>query len=153
MKDKKYITTIPQNFRWIYSRSNKKWVDKRSEFYNRSIKSWSQDNDIEIYSTHNEEKSVMVEWFIRNSKNKIYRYMASISKILYIDKLDNMVNKYNNTYHSTIKMKPVDVKSSTFIDLSKKNNKNKTPKYKNIFTKGYIPNWSEVFVIDKLCIE
>ena len=79
--------------------------------------------------------------------------MASISKILYIDKLDNMVNKYNNTYHSTIKMKPVDVKSSTFIDLSKKNNKNKTPKYKNIFTKGYIPNWSEVFVIDKLCIE
>ena len=153
MKDKKYITTIPQNFRWIYSRSNKKWVDKRSEFYNRSIKSWSQDNDIEIYSTHNEEKSVMVEWFIRNSKNKIYRYMASISKNLYIDKLDNMVNKYNNTYHSTIKMKPVDVKSSTFIDLSKKNNKNKIPKYKNIFTKGYIPNWSEVFVIDKLCIE
>ena len=110
MKDKKYITTIPQNFRWIYSRSNKKWVDKRSEFYNRSIKSWSQDNDIEIYSTHNEEKSVMVEWFIRNSKNKIYRYMASISKNLYIDKLDNMVNKYNNTYHSTIKMKPVDGK-------------------------------------------
>ena len=79
--------------------------------------------------------------------------MASISKNLYIDKLDNMVNKYNNTYHSTIKMKPVDVKSSTFIDLSKKNNKNKIPKYKNIFTKGYIPNWSEVFVIDKLCIE
>ena len=55
--------------------------------------------------------------------------MASISKNLYIDKLDNMVNKYNNTYHSTIKMKPVDVKSSTFIDLSKKNNKNKTSKF------------------------
>ena len=53
--------------------------------------------------------------------------MASISKNLYIDKLDNMVNKYNNTYHSTIKMKPVDVKSSTFIDLSKKNNKKKLP--------------------------
>ena len=55
--------------------------------------------------------------------------MTSVSKNLYIDKLDDIVNKYNNTYHSTIKMKPVDVKSSTFIDLSKKNNKNKTSKF------------------------
>ena len=87
--------------------------------------------------------------------------MTSISKNVYIDKLDDIVNKYNNTCHSTIKMKPVDVKSSTYIDSSNAIN-NKDPKfkigdivrmskYKNIFTKGYVPNWSEeVFVIKKI---
>ena len=80
---------------------------------------------------------------------------------MYIDKLDNIVNKYNNTYHSTIKMKPVDVKSSTYIGSSKEIN-NKDPKFrisdicrisknKNIFAKGYVPNWSEkVFLIKKV---
>ena len=80
---------------------------------------------------------------------------------MYIDKLDDIVNKYNNTYHSTIKMKPVDVKSNTYIDSSKEIN-DKDPKfkigdivriskYKNIFAKGYVPNWSEkVFVIKKV---
>ena len=67
-------------------------------------------NDIEIYSTHNEGKSVAAERFIRTLNNKIYKYMTSISKNVYIDKLDHIVNKYNNTYHSTIKMKPADVK-------------------------------------------
>ena len=69
---------------------------------------------------HNEGKSVVAERFIRTLKNKIYKYMTSISKNVYIDKLDDIVNKYNNTYHSTIKMKPVDVKSNTYIDSSKK---------------------------------
>ena len=80
---------------------------------------------------------------------------------MYIDKLDYMVNKYNNTYHKAIKMKPVDVKSSTYIDFNKENNKEgpkfkidnhvRISKYKNIFTKGYVPNWSEeVFVIKKI---
>ena len=84
--------------------------------------------------------------------------MTSISKNVYIDKLDDIVNKYNNTYHSTIKMKPVDVKSNTYIDSSKEIN-DKDPKfkigdivriskYKNIFAEGYTLNWSdEVFVI------
>ena len=63
-----------------------------------------------MYSTHNEGKSVVGERFIRTLKNKIYKYMNSISKNVYIDKLDDIVNKYNNTCHSTIKMKPVDVK-------------------------------------------
>ena len=62
-----------------------------------------------MYSTHNEEKSVVAEIFIRTLKNKIYKYMTSISKNLYIDKLDDIVNEYNNTYHRTIKMKPIDV--------------------------------------------
>ena len=66
-----------------------------------------------MHSIHNEGKSVVAERFIRTLKTKIYKYMTSISKNVYIDKLDDIVNKYNNTYHSTIKMKPVDVKSNT----------------------------------------
>ena len=76
-------------------------------------------NDIEIYSIHNEEKSIVAEVFIRTLKNKIYNYMISISKNVYIDKLDDVVNKYNNTFHSTDKMEPVDLKSNT-LNLVKK---------------------------------
>ena len=65
---------------------------------------------MEMYSTHDEGKSVPAERFIRTFKNKIYRFMTSVSQNVYIDKLDGIVNNYNNTYHSTIKMKPVDVK-------------------------------------------
>ena len=72
-----------------------------------------------MYSIHNEGKSVVAERFIRTLKNKIYKYMTSISKNVYIDKLDDIVNKYNNTYHRTIKMKPVDVKDSTYIGFKK----------------------------------
>ena len=71
---------------------NKIWVDKESEFYNRSMKSWLQENDIAMYSPHNEGKSVVAERFIRTLKNKIYKYMTSISKSVYIDKLDDIVN-------------------------------------------------------------
>ena len=67
-------------------------------------------------SSHNEGNSVVAERFIRTLKIKIYQYMTSVSKNVYIDKLDDIVNKYNNTYHSTIKMKPVDIKSSTYIN-------------------------------------
>ena len=86
------------------------------------MKSWLQDNDIETYSTHNEENSVVAERFLRSLKNKIHKYMTSISKKVYIDKLADIVNKYNNTYYRTIKLKPVDVKSSTYIDFNKENN-------------------------------
>ena len=78
---------------------------------------------------HNEGKSFVAERFIRTLKNKIYKYMTLISKNMYSDKLDDIVNKYNNTYHRTIKMKPVDVKSSTYIDSNKEIN-NKDPKFK-----------------------
>ena len=77
------------------------------------MKSFLQKNNIEMYSMHNEGKSVVAERFIRTLKNKIYKFMTSISKKIYIDKLDDIVNKCNNTYHRTIKMKPVDVKSNT----------------------------------------
>ena len=118
-------------------------------------------NDIELYLVHNEGKSVVAERFIRTLKNKIYKYMALVSKNVYIDKLDDTVGEYNNTHHRTIKMKPSNVKDNTYIDFMREVN-DKDPKfkvgdgvriskYKNIFPKGYIPNWSEeVFVVSKI---
>ena len=114
-----------------------------------------------MYSTNNEGKSVVAERFIRTLKSKIYKYMTSISKDVYINKLDDIVDEYNNTYHITIKMKLIDVKENTYINTDKETN-DKDPKfkigdsvriskYKNIFAKGYTPNWSEeVFVIKKV---
>ena len=112
-----------------------------------------------MYSIHNEGKSVIAERFIRTSKSKIYKYMTSVSKNVYIDKLDALVYKCNNIYGSTIKMKPADIKSNICIESSKEiNDKNfkigdtgRTLKYKNVFAKGYTQNWSgEVFVIKKV---
>ena len=114
-----------------------------------------------MYSTHNEGKSFVAERFIRTLKNKSYKYMTSISKNVYIDKLDDIVDEYNNTYRTTIKVKPIDVKDNTYINAGKEiNNKDskfkvgdhvRISKYKNIFAKGYMPNWSEeVFVIKKV---
>ena len=70
-----------------------------------------------MYSTHNEGKSAVVERFIRTLKTKIYKYITSISKKVYIDKLDDIVSKYNNTYYSAIKKKPFDVENNTYIDF------------------------------------
>ena len=113
------------------------------------MKSFLKNNDIEMCATNNEGQSVITERFIRTLNHKIYKYMTSVSKYVYIDKLDDIVTKYNNTHHSTIKMKPVIVKSSTYIDSSKEiNDKDpkfkigdivRTSKYKNSFEKGYTP--------------
>ena len=73
-----------------------------------------------MYSIHNEGKSVIAERFIRTLKNKIYKYMTTISKNVHIDKLDDILDEYNNTYHKTIKMKPVDVKDIHILILRKK---------------------------------
>ena len=86
---------------------------------------------IEMCSKHNEGKSAVAGRFIRTLKNKICKYITSVSKNMYIDKLNGIVNKYNNKYHSTIKMKPVDVKSNAYIDSSKEIN-DKDPKFKMI---------------------
>ena len=164
LKDKKGISIV-NSFQSVLNKSkrkpNKIWVDKGSEFYNASFKKWLQDNDIVMYSTNNEGKSVVAERFIRTLKSKIYKYMTSISKNVYIDILNAIVNKYNNTYHTTIKMKPIDVKDNTYINTNKEINYKdpkfkvgdyvRISKYKNIFVKGYMPNWSEeVFVVDKI---
>ena len=125
------------------------------------MKSWLEKSPIVMYSMHNEGKFVIAERFTRTLKNNIYKYMTSISKNVCIDILDDIVNLYNNTYHRTIKMKPVDVKSSTYIDSIKEiNDKDlkfkigdsvRISKYKIVFAKGYVLNWSEeVFVIKKV---
>ena len=105
LKDKKGISTV-NAFQKILKepdrKPNKIWVDKGSEFYNNSFKKWLKDNDIEMYSIHNEGKSVVAERFIRTLKNKIYKYMTSISKKLYVDKLYDIVNECYNTYHRNI---------------------------------------------------
>ena len=114
-----------------------------------------------MYSIHNEGTFVIVERFIRTLNTKLYKYRISVSKNVYIDKLDDIVGEYNNTYHRTIKMKPADVKNNTYIDFKEDVN-DKDPKlnvcehvriskYKNIFAKGYTPNWSEeVFAVSKI---
>ena len=119
LKDKKGITSISafqKNLKESNRKLNKTWVDKGKKLYNRSMKWWLEKNDIEMYSTHNERKSVVAERFIRTLKNKIFKYMISVLKN--VDELDDIVNKYN-TYYSTIKMEPVDVKPSTYVDSSK----------------------------------
>ena len=164
LKDKKYIT-ITNDFQKILGKPNRKpnkiWPGKGSEFYNWSMNSWLEKNNLEMYSTHNEGKSVVAERFIRTLKNEIYKYMTSISRNMSIDKLDDIVNKYNNTYHRTIKMKPVDVKLNTYIDFTKENNKEnlkfivddnvRISKNIKIFVKRYVSKWSEqVFIIMRI---
>ena len=113
-----------------------------------------------MYSIYNKGKYVVAERFIGMLKTKIYKHMTSASKGVYIGKLDDIVNEYNKTYR-TITMKPVDVKDNSYIEFSKEvNDKDskfkvgahvRISKCKNIFAKGYTPNWSEqVFVIKKL---
>ena len=135
-------------------KSNRIWVDKGNEFYSRSMKSFLQNNDIEMYSMHNEGKSVYTEKFIRALQDKIYKYLTSVSKNVHIDKLDNIVNKYNNTQNSATKVKPFNVKSKQVINSSKEIN-DKDPKFKTgnkkHFRKGYLPYWfNEMFMIKKI---
>ena len=140
-------------------------VDHGSEFYNKSFTDFLKINNIDMYSTFNEGKSVIAERFIRTLKNKIYKHMTAISKNVYYDALDDIVNKYNNTVHKTIKMNSIDVTDDSFAEYNEESIKNKKDptfkigdhvrisKYKNIFAKGYTPNWSEIFIISKLIIQ
>ena len=106
-----------------------------------------------MYSTYNERKSFVAKRIIRTLKNKIFKHMTAITKEVYFNALDDVVNKYNNTVDRTIKMKPIDVTSDSYAeyneDFNKKDSKFKVgdhvriSKYKNIFVKGYVPNWSE----------
>ena len=156
---------IAERFKKILDDSNRKpnkiWVDPGSEFYNNKFKSFLKENDIEMYSTFNEGKSVVAEIFIKTLKNKIYKHVTAIGKNVYFNDLDDIIKKYNNTVHSLIKMKPKDVTDDSFVEYSEEANM-KSPKfkvgdnvriskYKNIFAKGYTPNWStEVFVVNKV---
>ena len=163
LKDKKGISIVNASHK-IIKQSNRKpniiWVDQGSEFYNHFFKKWLSDNDIIMYSTFNEGKSVVAERFIRTLKNKLYKHMTVTGKNVYYDVLDDVVNEYNNTKHNTIKMKPKDVGDNKRVYIDEHNEKDsrfkvgdrvRISKFKNIFAKGYTPNWStEVFIINKV---
>ena len=114
-----------------------------------------------MYSTFNEDKSIVAERFIRTLKNKLYKHMTAAGKKVYYDVLDDVVNEYNNTKHNTIKMKPIVVKSNNKrVHIDEHDEKDsrfkvgdrvRISKFKNIFAKGYTPNWStEIFIINKI---
>ena len=114
-----------------------------------------------MYSTYNEGKSVVAERFITTLKNKLYKHLTATDKNVYYDVLDDVVNKYNNTKHSTIKMKPIEVKDNNKREYIDEHNEKdsrfkisdrvRISKFKNIFAKAYTPNWSkEFFIVDKI---
>ena len=163
LKDKKGIS-IDNAFNKIIKQSNRKpnkiWVAQGGEFYNNVFEKWLPDNDINMYSTYNEGKAVVAERFIRTLKNKLYKHMTATGKNVYYDVLDDVVNKYNNIKHSTIKMKPIDVKNNKRVYIDEHNEKDsrfkvgdrvRISRYKNTFAKGYTSNWSkEIFIVDKI---
>ena len=164
LKDKKGASVV-KGFEKIINESgrrpNKIWVDQGSEFYNKTFKNWLISEGIEMYSTHNEGKSVVAERFIRTLKNKLYKHMTAIGKSVYWNVLDDVVDKYNNTVNKSIGMKPKDVKSNKkAVYVEESNEKSarfsvgdrvRISKFKNIFAKGYTPNWSkEIFVVNKI---
>ena len=104
LKDKKGTAITNACQKILNANQIKYGIDKGSEFYNKAMKPWLKKNDKEMYSTYNQEKSVIAEGFLRTLENKIYKYMTSVSKNVYIDKFGDVINKYNNAYHSTIKM-------------------------------------------------
>ena len=111
-----------------------------------------------MYSTYNEGKSVVAERLIRTLKNKLYKHMMATCKNVYYDVLDDVVNKYNNTKNS--KMRPVDVGDNKRVYIDEHNEKDsrfkvgdriRISRYKNVFAKGYTPNWSkEIFIVHKI---
>ena len=159
LKDKKGISIV-NGFQKIISKGrkpNKIWADQGSEFYNNSFKDFLKINNIKMDSTFNEGKSVVAERFIKTLKNKTFKHMTAISKNINFHALDDIVNKYNNTIHRTIKMKPTEVTSDSYAEYNEDSNKFKVDdhvrisKYKNISAKGYTPNWSEeIFIVSKI---
>ena len=150
--DKKGIS-IANVFQKIVSQGkkpNKIWVDQGGDLDNNSFKEFLKINNIEMYSTYNEGKSVAAGRFIRTLKNNIFKHMAAISKNVYFDVLDEIVKKYNNTVHRTIKMKPIDVTPDSYAEYNEDSNKKdpkfkfgdhvRISKYENIFAKGYVSN-------------
>ena len=132
---------------------NKLWVDKGSRFYSRPMKLWLQDKNIKMHSISNEGKHVVAERFIGTLKKKFYKYLTPISRNVYIDESADKINEYNNTYHRTIKMQPIDIKSGIYINFVVEHIE-KDPKcevgyyvviskYSNSFAKAYTSNCSE----------
>ena len=162
LKDKRRISIV-NAFPKIVSKetkANKIWLYQGSEFCNKIFKGFFKTNNIELYSTYNERKSVVAERFIRTLKNKIFKHMTAVSKNVCFGVLDDIVNKCNNTVHRSIKMKAIYVASDSYVEYNEDSNITKPKfkvrdrvrisKYKSIFAKGYTQNWSkEVFAVSK----
>ena len=128
LKDKRGISII-NAFQKIISegrKPNKIQVVQGSKFYNELLKRFLKINNIEMYSTYNEGKYVVAERFIRTLKNKIFKHMAAVSRNVYFDVLDIIVDKYNNTVYRSIKMKPVDVTSDFYAEYNEDANEKDT---------------------------
>ena len=157
-----------------YSKSKRKptmlWTDKGSEFISKHFKEFLKKEKITLYHTENEEKSSVVERWNRTTKNRMWKMFTANNNTVYWDKLDKLVNDYNNTKHSSVKMSPKKAskkenEEKVFVNLygdliywkPKKpkfsiGDKVRISKYKRrVFDKGYTPNWTEeVFVVDKI---
>ena len=170
----KKTETVSKAFDEIFKSSKRKpkmlWTDKGSEFISKHFKDFLKSKGIRLYHTENEEKSSVVERWNKTMKNKMWKMFTTNNNTVYWDKIDKLVDNYNNSRHSSIKMSPV--------EASKKKNENKVwsnlygdsiymkpskskfsigdrvriSKYKKkVFDKGYTPNWTEeLFVIDKV---
>ena len=154
LKDKKGVSIV-NAFQSILDKSgrkqNKIWVDQGSEFYNDVFKKWLKNNDISMYSTYNEGKSIVAERFIKTLKNKLYKHMTAVSRNVYYDVLNDIVKKYNNIWHSTIKMKPKDVGDDNFTKYVEESNE-KDPKFK-VGDRVRISKYKNVFAKDKNLIK
>ena len=163
LKDKRE-TNIVNAFQKLISKGrkpNKIWVDQGGEFYNELFKRFLKVNNIKMYSTDNERKSVVAERFIRTLKNKIFKHMTAVSENAYFDVLDAIFDKYNGTIRRSIKIKPMDVTFDSYAEDNEDSNE-KDPKFKagdhvriskytNAFAKVYIQNFSkEVLIIRKI---
>ena len=155
----KYVWVVPIKIKKgtskLLSNSNRKpnktWVDQGSKFYNNTFKDFLTINNIKMYSAYDEGKSAVAERFIRTLKNRIFKHMTAISKNVYFDVLNDIVNKYNNTVYRTIKTKPIEVTDDFYAKFNEKFNKEdpklkigdnvRISKHKNIFAKGCTPNW------------
>ena len=140
---------------------NKVWVHPGGESYNKLLQRFLKINNIEMYSTCKEGKSVAAERFIRTLKNKIFKHMTGVLMNVYFDALDDILDKYNNLVNRNIKIKPADVTSNSYAEYNENTNE-KDPKFKvgdhvrisrckKNFAKGYTQNCSEEhFVVSKI---
>ena len=175
LKDKK-TESVSLSFDRIFKKSKRKpeklWTDKGSEFISKHLKDFLKTHSIILYHTENEEKSSIVERWNKTKKYKMWKMFSANNNTVYWDKLDKLVDDYNNTYHSSIKMSPTEARKKEnenkvfaylygdLIYLKPKNpkfsigDKVRLSKYKRrVFDKGYTPNWTEeVFVVDKVML-
>jgi len=167
LKDKT-VKSVAEAFKEIFKKPKRKpkklWTDKGREFYNKDVKELG----VELYSTENEEKSSLAERWNRTMKHKMFKYFTANNTKKYIDLLDDFVDRYNNTRHSSIKMTPVEASKKenevrvyrnlypNFTRRSMRANfttgdKVRIQKKKGLFEKGFTPNWTEeVFTVSKV---